>query len=213
MSTCTFARASRRTRWAAWRSCSRRSNRRHSTTETGACGQGRSWGCPSRRSTSTRSRRRGTSRSRGKPWAPSLDGAAAVEADIPATVARELWRHRIRAGTRAAALGTPSNRKGDSFVGEIVEGLPMRTRLQFIFRGADRKARNINAGEARGRKALWRDIANNAAEHGRRHLVVYDSAATVGAASKGRSPALAMMKELRRTYPNILPADCAEGAL
>ena len=83
-------------------------------------------------------------------------------------VARELWRHRIRAGTRAAALGTPGNRK------------------------------------ARGRKALWRDIANNAAEH---------SAATVGAASKGRSPALAMMKELRRTYPNILPADCAEGAL
>ena len=82
----------------------------------------------------------------------SLDGAAAVEADIPATVARELWRHRIRAGTRAAALGTPGNRKGDSFVGEIVEGLPMRPRLQFIFRGAERKARNINAGEARGRK-------------------------------------------------------------
>ena len=59
----------------------------------------------------------------------SLDGAAAVEAEIPATVARELWRHRIRAGTHAAALGTPGNRKGDSFVGEIVEGLPMRTRL------------------------------------------------------------------------------------
>ena len=102
----------------------------------------------------------------------SLDVAAAVEADIPATVAYELWRHRIRAGTRAAALGTPGNRKGDSFVGEIIEGLPMRTRLQFIFRGAERKARNINAGEARGRKAFWPDIANNAAEHRRRHLVV-----------------------------------------
>ena len=143
----------------------------------------------------------------------SLDGAAAVEADIPPLVARELWRRRIRAGTRAAALGTPGNRKGDSFVGEIVEGLPMRTRLQFIFRGAERKARNINAGEIRGRKALWRDIANNATEHRRRHLVVYDSASTVGASSKGRSPAIAMMKELRLTYPLILAADCAEGAL
>ena len=89
----------------------------------------------------------------------------------------------------------------------------MRTRLQFIFRGAERKARNINAGEIRGRKALWRDIASNTAEHRRRHLVVYDSAATVGAASKGRSPAFAMMKELRLTYPHILAADCAEGAL
>ena len=89
----------------------------------------------------------------------------------------------------------------------------MRTRLQFVFRGAERIAPNINAGEARGRKAFWRDIANNAAEHSRRHLVVYDSAATVGAASRGRSPALAMMKELRLTYPNILAADCAEGAL
>ena len=143
----------------------------------------------------------------------SLDGAAAVEAEIPPAAARELWRRRIRAGSRAAALGTPGNRKGDSFVGEIIEGLPMRTRLQFIFRGAERKARNINAGEIRGRKALWRDIASNTAEHRRRHLVVYDSAATVGAASKGRSPAFAMMKELRLTYPHILAADCAEGAL
>ena len=73
----------------------------------------------------------------------SLDGAAAVEADIPPLVARELWRRRIRAGTRAAALGTPGNRKGDSFVGEIVEGLPMRTRLQFIFRGAQKGRRAI----------------------------------------------------------------------
>ena len=89
----------------------------------------------------------------------------------------------------------------------------MRTRLQFIFRGAERKARNINAGEIRGRKALWRDIASNAAEHRRRHLVVYDSAVTVGAASKGRSPALSLMRELRLTYPHILAADCAEGAL
>ena len=143
----------------------------------------------------------------------SLDGAAAVEAKTPPAAARELWRRRIRAGSRAAALGTPGNRKGDSFVGEIIEGLPMRTRLQFIFRGAERKARNINAGEIRGRKALWRDIASNTAEHRRRHLVVYDSAATVGAASKGRSPAFAMMKELRLTYPHILAADCAEGAL
>ena len=89
----------------------------------------------------------------------------------------------------------------------------MRTRLQSIFRGADRKTRNINAGEIRGRKALWRDIASTATDHRRRHLVVYDSAATVGAANKGRSPAFAMMKELRLTYPHILAADCAEGAL
>ena len=143
----------------------------------------------------------------------SLDGAAAVEADIPPAAARELWRHRVRAGNRAAALGTPGNRKSDSFVGEIVEGLPMRTRLQFIFRGAERKAHNINTGEIRGRTALWRDIANSATEHRRRHLVVYDSAATVGGTSKGRSPAAAMMKELRQTYPLILAADCAEGAL
>ena len=38
-------------------------------------------------------------------------------------------------------------------------------------------------------------------------------ASTVGASSKGRSPAIAMMKELRLTYPLILAADCAEGAL
>ena len=83
----------------------------------------------------------------------------------------------------------------------------MRTRLQFIFRGAERKARNINTGEIRGRTALWRDIANSATEHRRRHLVVYDSAATVGAASKGRSPAAAMMKELRQT-PIALRVRC-----
>ena len=39
----------------------------------------------------------------------SLDGAAAVDAGIPPAAARELWRNRVRAGTRAAALGTPGN--------------------------------------------------------------------------------------------------------
>ena len=74
----------------------------------------------------------------------SLQGAAVVEAAIPNCAARELWRLRMRPGNRETALHTTGNARGDCYVGEIIQSLPMRTQLQFIFRGAEKKSRNTN---------------------------------------------------------------------
>ena len=139
-------------------------------------------------------------------------GAAVVEGYVGTHAATELWRFRARKGCHAASIGgdAAGNTRGDSVVSEIVEGLPTRERLRFRF--GPRRPPHINVGECRARRALWRDLAARPEAHGHRHLVVYDSSATVGAAAKGRSKK-GMLRELQLTYPHIIATGCAEGAL
>ena len=90
----------------------------------------------------------------------------------------------------------------------------MRRRLEMRWsrRGAPG---HINVGELRSRRALWRSIAGRPSDHGHRHAVVYDSAVTLGAGSRGRSTtgSPGVTRELRLTYPYILASDAEEGAL
>ena len=95
-----------------------------------------------------------------------------MDVDVPAPAAKELWRHRLCPSRYYALDKAPGLRRGESFVGEILKGCATRIRLQFRY---GRAAATINLGEARARRAMWRTIAADAAEHGRRHLVAYDS--------------------------------------
>ena len=76
----------------------------------------------------------------------SLDGACAVDLDVPAAVAKELWRHRLCPGRYSDLDKAPALRRGDAFVGEILEGCAAKKRLQFQYGHA---AATINLGEAR----------------------------------------------------------------
>ena len=143
----------------------------------------------------------------------SPSGAAVVETALPQAAADALWRHRVRSGARTncGQIGAPGNRRGDSAVGEILEGLPAREMLRFTF--GNQRPPHINVGEMRSRRALWRMLAQRPSAHGRRHLVAYDSGVTIGAGNKGRSPSASLLREERLTYPHILAADCVEGTL
>ena len=143
----------------------------------------------------------------------SPSGAAAVSATVPQAAADALWRHRVRSGgrTNCAVIGAPGNTRGDSAVGEILESLPVREIHRFDF--GHRRPPHINVGEMRSRRALWRSLAQSVRNHGRRHLVAYDSATTIGAGNKGRSPSSSLLREERFAYPYILAADCVEGTL
>jgi len=138
----------------------------------------------------------------------SPSGAAAVVSVVPPEVAGELWRHRIRRGGEA---GREEHRgaRGGAVFGEFVEGLPAHDVVRFQF--ADKP--HINVGELRARRALLRWLANDVNQHGRRHVIVYDSMVAIGAAARGRSPSPALLAELRRTYPHQLAANIQEGAL
>ena len=76
----------------------------------------------------------------------SLDGACAVDVDVPAAVAKELWRHRLCPGRYSDLDKAPALRRGDAFVGEILEGCAAKKRLQFQYGHA---AATISLGEAR----------------------------------------------------------------
>ena len=86
-----------------------------------------------------------------------------------------------------------------------------REMLRFTF--GNKRPPHINVGEMRSRRALWRLLAQDPRTHCQRHLVAYDSSATVGASNKGRSPKTDMLRESRLTYPYLLAADCTEGTL
>ena len=94
---------------------------------------------------------------------------------------------------------------------ELLESLPASEMLRFAF--GNKRSPHINVGEMRSRRALWRFLAQDPRAHCRRHLVVYDSSATVGASNKGRSLKTGMLREARLTYPYLLAADCTEGTL
>ena len=143
----------------------------------------------------------------------SPGGAAAVYATVPQQAADALWRQRVRCGgrTNCAVIGAPGNARGDSAIGELLEGLPVREISRFSF--GNKRPPHINVGEMRSRRALWRSLAQDPAAHGRRHLVAYDSAVTVGASNKGRSPSASLLREERLCYPHLLAADCVEGTL
>ena len=140
-------------------------------------------------------------------------GAAAVSMVVPQAAADELWRRRVRSGGRAnsSRLGAPGNTRGDSAVGELLEGLPATELFRFHF--GHKRPPHINVGEMRSRRALWRMLAQTPSAHGRRHLVAYDSSVTIGASNKGRSPSSGLMREARLTYPHLLAADVVEGAI
>ena len=140
----------------------------------------------------------------------SLDGACAVDVDVPAHAAQELWRHRLGPGRYATLDQAPGLRRGDAFVGEILEGCSARKRLQFRYRNS---MKSINLGEARARRALWRTLGADAAAHSQRHLIAYDSRVVLGAAAKGRAHGEPLLREFRLTYPYLLASDCAEGSL
>ena len=140
----------------------------------------------------------------------SLDGACAVDVAVPDVAARELWRHRLGPGRYDALDKAAGLRRGDAFVGEILEGCAARKRLQFRYR---RAVASINLGEARARRALWRTLSAAATEHGQRHLVAYDSRVVLAAAARGRARGWQLLREFRLTYPHLLASDSAEGAL
>lgn len=140
----------------------------------------------------------------------SLDGACAVDVGVPKDAASELWRHRLGPGRYAALDEAPGLRRGDSFVGEILESCPARRRLQFRYRNS---MASINLGEARARRALWRTLGADPAAHSQRHLIAYDSRVVLAAAAKGRAHGTALLREFRLTYPHLLASDCAEGSL
>ena len=65
----------------------------------------------------------------------------------------------------------------------------------------------------RGGRALCKEMRNDLSNHGKRHLVAYDSAATVGAVVKGRPSSGSIGRELQRTGTYLLTTDSVEGAL
>ena len=140
----------------------------------------------------------------------SLDGACAVDVGIPKEAARELWRNRLGPGRNKALDQATGLRRGDSFIGEILEGCPARKRPQFRYRNS---MQSINLGEARARRALWRTLGADVAAHGQRHLIAYASRVVLAAAPKGRAHGPALLREFRLTYPHLLASDCAEGSL
>ena len=91
-----------------------------------------------------------------------------------------------------------------------LEGCVSKSMLAFRFKAG--RAPHINVGEARARRALWKEMSTDLANHSKRHLVAYDSAVTVGAAVKGHSSSGSIARELQRTGVYILAMDCAEGA-
>ena len=111
----------------------------------------------------------------------------------------------------ADALLCDGVKRGDDAVGEILESCVPEPVLAFRFKAG--RAPHINVGETRGRRALWKEMSNDLSNHGKRHLVAYDSAATVGAAVKGRSSSGSIARELQRTGPYLLATDSVEGAL
>ena len=143
----------------------------------------------------------------------SPSGAASVSISVPQEAADTLWRQRVRSGgrTNCAVIGAPGNTRGDSAIGELLQGLPAREMFRFTF--GNKRPPHINVGEMRSRRALWRTLAQNPTAHHRRHLVAYDSSSTVGASNKGRLPKAGILREARLTYPHILAADCVEGTL
>ena len=138
-------------------------------------------------------------------------GGAAVQVSVGRAAAAELWRHRVRPSNVDDRLHAKGVRKGDDAVGELLEGCPARPVLAFQFPAG--RGPHINIGEARARRALWRHLAADPAEHGKRHLVAYDSAVTVGASVKGRSSSSSLMRELQITAAHLLAIDGQEGAL
>ena len=138
-------------------------------------------------------------------------GGASVQVSIGRAAAAELWRHRVRPGNVDDRINARGVRRSDDAVGELLEGCPAKPVLAFQFPAG--RGPHINIGESRARRALWRHLAADPAEHGKRHLVAYDSAVTVGASVKGRSPSGCLMRELQITAAHILAIDCQEGAL
>ena len=140
----------------------------------------------------------------------SLRGACAVAVDVPDLVARELWRQRLGPGRYAGLDKAAGLCRGDSYVGDILEGCPARELLKFRYRGT---VLTINMGEARARRALWRLVAADPEQHARRHLVVYDSRVVLAAAARGRADGRRLLREFRLAYPHLLASDCVEGGL
>ena len=124
----------------------------------------------------------------------SPSGAAVVAVTVQQEAADTLWRQRVRSGgrTNCAVIGAPDNTRCDSAIDELLESLPAREMLRFAF--GNKRPPHINVGEMRGRRTLWRVLAQDPLVHCRRHLVAYDSSATVGASNKGRSPKTRMLR-------------------
>ena len=79
--------------------------------------------------------------------------------------------------------------------------------------GANDATMSVHVGEARARRALWKEMSTDLVNHSKCHLVAYDGAVTVGAAVKGRSSSGSISRALQRTGVYLLAMDCAEGAL
>ena len=144
----------------------------------------------------------------------SPTGVGVVACELPRAVAAELWRHRIRPSAGSGdgdALLCSGVQRGDDAVGELLESCVPEPVLAFRFNAG--RAPHINVGEARARRALWKQMSTDLSNHQKRHLVAYDSAVTVGASVKGRSPSGSMIRELQLTGVYILAMDCVEGAL
>jgi len=140
----------------------------------------------------------------------SLSGACAVSVKLPHHAALELWRHRLGPGRYGKLDTVAGHCRGDSFVGELLEGSAVTELLKFRYRGP---AVSINVGEARARRALWRTLAADATNHSRRHLIAYDSRVVLAVAAKGRADGDRLLKELRLTYPHLIGSDADEGGL
>jgi len=141
----------------------------------------------------------------------SPSGGGAVLVDAPSGVIDELWRRRVRpGGTGLCGFGTS---RGDDAVGEILESAPARPFLAYEYPRTTAKQPHINVGEARARRAVWSKLSTNVQEHATRRIIVLDSAVVVGAATKGRSSAGALARELQRTNALVLAMDCVEGIL
>ena len=67
---------------------------------------------------------------------------------VPACV----WRQRVRSGgrTNCAVIGAPGNTRGDSAIGELLQGLPAREMFRFTF--GNKRPPHINVGEMRARR-------------------------------------------------------------
>ena len=144
----------------------------------------------------------------------SPTGVGVVECELPIAAAAELWRHRIRPSAGSGdgdALLCSGVQRGDDAVGELLESCVPESVLAFRFNAG--RAPHINVGEARARRALWKQMSTDLSNHQKRHLVAYDSSVTVGASVKGRSPSGSMIRELQLTGVYILAMDCVEGAL
>jgi hypothetical protein len=133
----------------------------------------------------------------------SLTGAAAVRFSVPAPVALELWRRRLAPGRYGVLDQHTGFRRGDSWVSELCEGMPVREFVRFRFRA---QPSSINVAEARAYRAAVRQLAVDADEHEKRHVFIKDSRVVLAAAAKGRARGR-LLRECRLTYPHLLAAD------